>query len=430
MLLNSYATERAAAGEALVYYQDQVNPTVANLVMEPLDAERVAVGKALGLRHVLTFGEWSAACFGHAAGSIRETVASNPSYAGFGAPHHLLALGFVDDEVPNSLVPLVELGRLVGVPTPMTDSHRSTSPPRCCASTSGAAAARSTRLGLGGLDRDGAPPPRQHRAHRACRSESETRWPAPRARSSRPPISPSRRTPPREVWAEATQADVDRVTQAMADAGHEAAAHLAEMAHAETGYGRVDHKTFKNIFCTRRYLDQIRHIPTVGVIASYPERGVTEIAEPVGVVAGLVPVTNPTVDDALLRHRLRAGAQRGRQRRAPARREDDRRDGADPRRGGDRRRRAAEPGHGHDRGVARGHPGADGALPHRPGAGHRLAADGARGVLVGQADVRRSGPATRRPGCTGRAPTWARPRPASSPRRRSTTARPARRSRP
>ena len=40
----------------------------------------------------------------------------------------------------------------------------------------------------------------------------------------------------------------------MADAGHEAAAHLAEMAHAETGYGRVDHKTFKNIFCTRRYL--------------------------------------------------------------------------------------------------------------------------------------------------------------------------------
>jgi acetaldehyde dehydrogenase (acetylating) len=97
-----------------------------------------------------------------------------------------------------------------------------------------------------------------------------------------------------QVWAEATQADVDRVTQAMADAGHEAAAHLAEMAHAETGYGRVDHKTFKNIFCTRRYLDQIRHIPTVGVIASYPERGVTEIAEPVGVVAGLVPVTNPT----------------------------------------------------------------------------------------------------------------------------------------
>ncbi len=80
----------------------------------------------------------------------------------------------------------------------------------------------------------------------------------------------------------------------MADAGHEAAAYLAELACEETGYGRVDHKTFKNIFTTRLYLDQIRHVPTVGVIASHPERGVTEIAEPVGVVAGLVPVTNPT----------------------------------------------------------------------------------------------------------------------------------------
>jgi len=97
-----------------------------------------------------------------------------------------------------------------------------------------------------------------------------------------------------EAWAEATQADVDRVTQAMADAGYEAAAYLAELAREETGYGRVDHKTFKNIFCTRLYLDQIRHVPTVGVIASDPSRGVTEIAEPVGVVAGLVPVTNPT----------------------------------------------------------------------------------------------------------------------------------------
>ena len=152
MLLNSYATERAAAGEALVYYRDQVNPTVANLVMEPLDAERVAVGKALGLQHVLTFGEWSAACFGHAAGSIRETVASNPSYAGFGAPHHLLALGFVDDEVPNSLVPLVELGRLVGVPTPMTDSiiDLAAAMLRIDFRRGGRTLAR---LGLGGLDR-------------------------------------------------------------------------------------------------------------------------------------------------------------------------------------------------------------------------------------------------------------------------------------
>jgi acyl-CoA reductase-like NAD-dependent aldehyde dehydrogenase len=95
-------------------------------------------------------------------------------------------------------------------------------------------------------------------------------------------------------WADATQADVDRVTEAMAQAGHDNAARLAQMAHDETGYGRADHKTFKNIFTTKRYLDGIRHIPTVGVIASDPARGVVEIAEPVGVIAGLVPVTNPT----------------------------------------------------------------------------------------------------------------------------------------
>lgn len=95
-------------------------------------------------------------------------------------------------------------------------------------------------------------------------------------------------------WADATQADVDRVTQAMAQAGHDSAARLAQMAWEETGYGRVDHKTFKNIFTTLRYLEGIRHIPTVGVIASDPARGIVEIAEPVGVIAGLVPVTNPT----------------------------------------------------------------------------------------------------------------------------------------
>ena len=64
MLLNPQVTEQAAAGADLVYYQDQVNRTLADLVMEPLDAERVAVGRALGLRSVPTFVEWSRACFG------------------------------------------------------------------------------------------------------------------------------------------------------------------------------------------------------------------------------------------------------------------------------------------------------------------------------------------------------------------------------
>lgn len=96
------------------------------------------------------------------------------------------------------------------------------------------------------------------------------------------------------VWAGATRADVDRVTEAMARAGAAAAERLASLACEETGYGRVDHKTFKNLFCTEFLLEGIRNVPTVDVIAEYPERRFIEIAEPVGVVAGLIPVTNPT----------------------------------------------------------------------------------------------------------------------------------------
>ena len=90
MLLNTRSPRRPPR-RARIYYQDQVNATLADLVMEPLDAERCAVGRALGLRTVLTFREWSRACFHHAGDSIRETVATNPSYAGFGAPRDLLA---------------------------------------------------------------------------------------------------------------------------------------------------------------------------------------------------------------------------------------------------------------------------------------------------------------------------------------------------
>jgi acyl-CoA reductase-like NAD-dependent aldehyde dehydrogenase len=96
------------------------------------------------------------------------------------------------------------------------------------------------------------------------------------------------------AFAEATQGDVDRVVRAMAKAGAAAAERLAALACEETGYGRTDHKTFKNLFNTEFLYEEIRAIPTVGVIAKHPERRVVEIAEPVGVVAALIPVTNPT----------------------------------------------------------------------------------------------------------------------------------------
>ncbi len=97
-----------------------------------------------------------------------------------------------------------------------------------------------------------------------------------------------------EAWADATQAEVDHVIEAMAQAGNEHAQRLADLAYEETGYGRPDHKAFKNLFNSQFLFEFIRHVPTVGVIAEHPGRRYVEIAEPVGVIAGLIPVTNPT----------------------------------------------------------------------------------------------------------------------------------------
>ena len=97
-----------------------------------------------------------------------------------------------------------------------------------------------------------------------------------------------------QAWAGASREDVERVTAAMARAASADAERLAVLACEDSGFGRVDHKTFKNRFVAEYLYDRIRHVPTVGVIERDPERRFVVIAEPVGVVAGLVPATNPT----------------------------------------------------------------------------------------------------------------------------------------
>jgi acetaldehyde dehydrogenase (acetylating) len=96
------------------------------------------------------------------------------------------------------------------------------------------------------------------------------------------------------AFASATQEDVDRITAAMARAGTAAAERLGKAAADETGYGRAAHKTFKNVFNTQYVYEGFQHERTVGVIENDTEKRVITIAEPVGVIAGLVPVTNPT----------------------------------------------------------------------------------------------------------------------------------------
>ena len=96
------------------------------------------------------------------------------------------------------------------------------------------------------------------------------------------------------VWAQASQEQVDRVVEAAVEAGTAAAQQLAEMAVEETRMGIVQDKTVKNLLATKILGDYIRDMRTVGVIKEDQEKKVIEIAEPVGVIAGITPTTNPT----------------------------------------------------------------------------------------------------------------------------------------
>jgi acetaldehyde dehydrogenase (acetylating) len=94
--------------------------------------------------------------------------------------------------------------------------------------------------------------------------------------------------------AELSQAQIDGIVDAMAGAVTPQAEALARLAHEETGYGVVADKVQKNLFSSEKVYRFIRPIKTVGVIRRLEDVKVIEIAEPFGVVAAIVPSTNPT----------------------------------------------------------------------------------------------------------------------------------------
>ena len=94
--------------------------------------------------------------------------------------------------------------------------------------------------------------------------------------------------------AELGQEQVDRIVAAVAATAAEHAEELAAAAVAETGFGVREDKVRKNLFAARTVYDFIRPMKTVGVLRRLEDRGVVEIAEPFGVVAAVVPSTNPT----------------------------------------------------------------------------------------------------------------------------------------
>jgi acetaldehyde dehydrogenase (acetylating) len=104
----------------------------------------------------------------------------------------------------------------------------------------------------------------------------------------------SRAREAQQVLAGFSQEQVDRIVAAMAAGARDEAERLARLAHEETGFGNVKDKTLKNLFCAVDVHASIRDMRTVGILREDPARRVVEIAEPMGVVAAVIPSTNPT----------------------------------------------------------------------------------------------------------------------------------------
>ena len=96
------------------------------------------------------------------------------------------------------------------------------------------------------------------------------------------------------VFSQFTQEDVDRIVKAMVLAGLEHAQPLARLAVEETRLGVMEDKVIKNMVASEFVYNYVKNKRTVGVIREIPERNLIEMAEPIGVLFSLTPITNPT----------------------------------------------------------------------------------------------------------------------------------------
>lgn len=90
------------------------------------------------------------------------------------------------------------------------------------------------------------------------------------------------------------QERIDAVVRAVSEATAAQAGELAVMAHEETGYGKPQDKKIKNLLASEKVYSCIRDMKTVGVLREDKVSRIVEIAVPVGVIAGIIPSTNPT----------------------------------------------------------------------------------------------------------------------------------------
>lgn len=94
--------------------------------------------------------------------------------------------------------------------------------------------------------------------------------------------------------ADYTEEQIDKILRSMVKVAEENAACLAKMAVEETGFGNVEDKTYKNHMAATLVYNYIKDMKTIGVIKEDTKNKVIDIAEPVGLLMGIVPSTNPT----------------------------------------------------------------------------------------------------------------------------------------
>ena len=97
-----------------------------------------------------------------------------------------------------------------------------------------------------------------------------------------------------EKLAQMSQQQLDAIVKAVSDAFYSKALELAELAVRETGFGNVEDKITKNQFASRTLWEAIRDMKTVGVLKGSSGDKLWEVGVPVGVIAAIVPSTNPT----------------------------------------------------------------------------------------------------------------------------------------
>ncbi|MCP4550843.1 MAG: aldehyde dehydrogenase family protein [Bacteroidetes bacterium] len=96
------------------------------------------------------------------------------------------------------------------------------------------------------------------------------------------------------IFHELNQKETDKIVESVYKAGFNNRVKLAKHAHEETGLGVWQHKVIKNVIATQFVYDNIKNEKTVGVISEDKQSDIVEIAQPLGPIFAIIPVTNPT----------------------------------------------------------------------------------------------------------------------------------------